>query len=137
MIFGFFVDVAGILYTHIRFYHFHQNTLLCDDQELACTPKDSPRRVDMNARSIISFHKKIDWAIDQIVWKLTLVEPFENRSCALISWYICSYIWMYLILYLNINQSENSRDWIGPNKLIKLRVSEGSEGFLLVARGVC
>ena len=36
-------------------YKFHEISLLCDHQELACTPKDPPRRVNMNERSLISF----------------------------------------------------------------------------------
>ena len=53
-----FVDFSDvrILYRHIRFHQFHQISLLCDHQELACTPKDPPRRVDMNERSLISFY---------------------------------------------------------------------------------
>ena len=48
-----FLDVVGILYKHIRFYQFHQIQLLCDHQELACTSKDPPRRVDMKEMSLI------------------------------------------------------------------------------------
>ena len=52
-----FSDVR-ILYRQLRFYKFHQISLLCDHQELACTPKDPPRRVDMNEMSLIYFYTK-------------------------------------------------------------------------------
>ena len=42
-----FLDVVRIANKHVRFYPFHQIPLLCDQQELACTPKDTPRRIDM------------------------------------------------------------------------------------------
>ena len=54
-----FLDVVRILYKHVRFYQFHQIPLLCDHQELACTPKDPPRRVDMKEMNLIYFHKNI------------------------------------------------------------------------------
>ena len=87
-----FLNVVGILYKHIRFYKFHQIPLLCDRQELACTPKDPPRRVDMNEISLICFYNKNHWVINKNVWKPALWDLLENRICALISWYICSYI---------------------------------------------
>ena len=59
MRFGDFADVVRILFQYIRFYQFHQIPLLCDHQDLACTTKDPPRRVDMNERSLISFYKTI------------------------------------------------------------------------------
>ena len=52
-----FLDVVGILYKHVRFFQFHQIALLCDHQELACTSKDPPRRVDMKKMSLIVFYK--------------------------------------------------------------------------------
>ena len=79
-----FLDIVGILYKHIRFFQFHQIALLCDHQELACTSKDPPRRVDMKDMSLIFLYKNIYWVIDKTVWKPTLVDPFENRKCALI-----------------------------------------------------
>ena len=42
-----------------RFYRFHEIHFLCDHQELACTPKDPPRQVNMKELSSISFHKNI------------------------------------------------------------------------------
>ena len=48
-----FLDADRILYKHVRFYRFHQIPLLCDHQELACTPKDPRRRVDMKEMSLI------------------------------------------------------------------------------------
>ena len=39
-----FLDVVWISYKHIRLYRFHRIPLLCDHRELACTPKDPPRR---------------------------------------------------------------------------------------------
>ena len=49
-----FLDVVRILCKHVKLYQFHQIPLLCDHQELACTPKDPPRRVDMKEMSLIS-----------------------------------------------------------------------------------
>ena len=57
-----FVDllgVVGILYKHVRFCRFRQIALLCDHQELTCTSKDPPRRVDMKEMSLILFGKNI------------------------------------------------------------------------------
>ena len=54
-----FLDVVGILYKHVGFFHFRQIALLCDHQELACTSKDPPRRVDMKEMSLIFFGKNI------------------------------------------------------------------------------
>ena len=42
-----FLDFVGILYKHVGFHEFHQIQFLCDHQELACTPKDPPQRLDM------------------------------------------------------------------------------------------
>ena len=42
-----------------RFYRFHEIQLLCDHQELACTPKDPPRLVDMKEMSLIVLYKNI------------------------------------------------------------------------------
>ena len=81
-----FLDIVGILYKHIGFFQFHQIALLCDHQELACTSKDPPRRVDMKEMSLILSWKNICWVIDKTVWKPPLVTLFENRICALISW---------------------------------------------------
>ena len=69
-----------------RFFQFHEIGLLCDHQELACTSKDPPRRVDMKEMSLIFWGKNISWVIEKTVWKPTLVTLFENRICALIFW---------------------------------------------------
>ena len=79
-----FLDFVGILYKHVRFFQFHQIALLRDHQKLACTSKDPPWRVDMKDMSLIFLYKNIYWVIDKTVWKPTLVDPFENRKCALI-----------------------------------------------------
>ena len=50
---GYYLGMRG-------FNKFHQISLLCYHQELACTPKDPPRRVDMNERSLIYFCKQND-----------------------------------------------------------------------------
>ena len=50
-----------------RVYQFHQTPVLCDHQDLACTPKDPPRRVDMKEISIF-LRKLIDLS----------TKPFEN-----------------------------------------------------------
>ena len=99
-----FWDVVGILYKHVRFYQFHWISLLFDHHEMACRRKDPPRRVDMNEVSSSSFHKKIGWVIDKTVWTLTLLEPFENRMCPLVSKYIWDfsfghYFWCYWALF--------------------------------------
>ena len=73
------------------FYKFHQISLLCDHQELACTPKDPPRRVDMNEMSLICFCNQNDWVIDKNVWKPALLDLLQNRICAFISWYISDF----------------------------------------------
>ena len=66
MRFGFFVSaftdftkfiswIVRIQYEHVRFYQFHQIPLLWDHhchQELACTLKDPPRRVDRNEPNV-------------------------------------------------------------------------------------
>ena len=54
-----FLDIVGILYKHVRFFQFHQIALLCDHQELACTSKDLPRRVDMKEMRLIFWGKNI------------------------------------------------------------------------------
>ena len=71
------------------FYKFHQISLLCDHQELACTPKDPPRQVDMNEMSLICFY------ITKMIELST--KMFENllfRTC----WHGA-----FLLLYLNKN----------------------------------
>ena len=49
------------------FYKFHQISLLCDHQELACTPKDPHRRVDMNEGILICLCNQNDRVIDKHV----------------------------------------------------------------------
>ena len=68
------LDVVRILYRHMMFYQFHQIPLLCDHRELACTPKDPPRRFDMNEMGLIFFYEKIHWVINKTVWKPILDE---------------------------------------------------------------
>ena len=80
------LNVVGISFMHVRFYQFHQSSLVCDHHELACTPKDPPRRFDMIEMSLICFQNKKYWVIDKTVWKLALVELLENRICVFISW---------------------------------------------------
>ena len=76
------------------FYKFHQISLLCDHQELACTPKDPPRRVDMNERSLISFCNQNHWVIDKNVRKPALLDLLARG-------HLRSYILIYLFFYLN------------------------------------
>ena len=76
-ILGFFVRIS---YKHKRCYQFHNISLLFNHQGLACTPKDPPRRVDRNERSLISFYKTIYCVIDKTVWKPTLVKPFQTAN---------------------------------------------------------
>ena len=71
-----FLDVVRILYyRHLKFCQFHQIPLLCDHQELACTPKDPPRRVSITQMSFGVFYGNIYWVIDKTVWKPTLMTP--------------------------------------------------------------
>ena len=42
-----FLDVVRTLYKHEWFHDFHRISFLRDHQELACTPKDPRRPVDM------------------------------------------------------------------------------------------
>ena len=95
-----FVDVVRILFQPTRFCQFHHIPLLRDHQELACTPKDSPRRVDMNETSLIYFYFKKHWVIDKTVWKPVLVELLENRICAYIFQYIAN-IFLYIVSILS------------------------------------
>ena len=66
------LDVVSILHKHVRSYQFHQIPLLCDHQELACTPKDPPRRVDMKEASLIVFRKNVRKMIE------LPTKPFQN-----------------------------------------------------------
>ena len=52
------LDVVRISFEHISVYQLHQIPLVCDHQELACTPKDPPRRVVMQEMSQIVFIRK-------------------------------------------------------------------------------
>ena len=49
------------------FYKFHKITFVCYHQELACTPNDPPRRVDINEMSLIRFYNKHAGIIDKTV----------------------------------------------------------------------
>ena len=73
-----FLDVFWILHKHVNKYQFHQIPLLCNHQELACTPTAAPRRVDMKEMSLIVFRKKTYWVIAKTTWKTTLVERCET-----------------------------------------------------------
>ena len=88
------------------FYNFQQISRLCYHQELACTPKDPPRWVDMNEISLICFHKRIDWVIDKTVCKPTLSDPFENRI--FVSWYIWDFAFGH---YFGCYLSAGGRYW--------------------------
>ena len=81
-----FLDVVGILYKHVRFYQFHQIHFLCDHQELACTPKDPPCRVNMKEMILI-------FLIRTFIELST--KPFEN----LLLWNRLKTA--YVLLYLN------------------------------------
>ena len=62
-----------------------QIQLLCYNQELACTPNDPPRRVNMNETNFRIFYGKNDRVIDETVSKPTLVTPIcfaEMISCS-------------------------------------------------------
>ena len=80
-----FLDAARILYKHISFYQCHQIRFLCDHQELACTPKDPPRRVDMKEMCLLFF-------VRQFIELST--KPFENLllwnrlKTAYVLWYL-------------------------------------------------
>ena len=62
-----FLEVVKTLYKHIRLYQLHQISFVCHHQELARTPKDPPRRVDMNERNLICFYNQNHWVIDKTV----------------------------------------------------------------------
>ena len=70
-----FVADVGIAYILERLYRIHQIRLLCDHQELACTPEDPPWRVSMKEMSFRNICGNIYWVIDKTVWKPTLVTP--------------------------------------------------------------
>ena len=74
-----------------RFFQCREIGLLCDHQELACTSKDPPRRVDMKEMNLIFWGKNISWVIEKTVWKPTLLTLLENRICALIFWLYWSF----------------------------------------------
>ena len=91
MRFGDFLDGVRVSYKHVRFYHIHQMPLLCDHQELACTPKHPPRRVDMKETSRIYSHTNNYCVINKTVWRPTLgllATRFKARMCSyiLINW---------------------------------------------------
>ena len=90
----FLVDVVRILFQQIRFYNFPQIPLLCDHQELTCTPKDPPPRVDMNERSLFFIRKYIELSTkpfeDLLVWNLLKTA------------HVLLYILTYLLLDLSI-----------------------------------
>ena len=62
------LDAVRLLYTRLRCYQFHQILLVvsCDNQELACTPKDPPRRADTRELSLF-FCKTINRVIEYTV----------------------------------------------------------------------
>ena len=70
-----FVADVGIAYILERLYRIHQIRLLCDHQELACTPKDPPWRVSMKEMSFRNIYGNIYWVIDKTVRTHTLVTP--------------------------------------------------------------
>ena len=56
-----FLDFERLLEYFIStegFYQFHQISFLCHRHELACTPKDPPRRVDMKEMNLICLCKE-------------------------------------------------------------------------------
>ena len=53
------LDVVRILSRDERFYQFHQIPFLRDHQQLACTPKDPPRRVEIKQMSRFVCMRKI------------------------------------------------------------------------------
>ena len=54
-----------------------QIQLLCYNQELACTPNDPPRRVNMNETNFKNMYGIIVRVIDKTVSKPTLVKPIR------------------------------------------------------------
>ena len=91
-----FLDVVSVLYKHVRFYQFHQIPLLCDHQELACTPKDPPWRVDIKNESDF-FDKKTMTALASR--KKKHIRNFE-LTCIRICWVSTINIWLWYI-FLN------------------------------------
>ena len=68
-------DVKKQAYMLERIFKTQQLQLLCDHHELACTPKDPLRRVNMKEMSFRSIHGTIYWVIDNTVSEPTLVTP--------------------------------------------------------------
>ena len=92
-----FLDVVRLLYKHRRLYQFHQILLLCDHQELACTLKDPPRRVDMKEISLICLclRKNIELSTkpfeDLLLWNrlkpnMTLLSQWMNHINWMCAW---------------------------------------------------
>ena len=117
-----FLDVVGILYKHVRFFQFHQIALLCDHQELACTSKDPPRRVDMKEMSLICWGKNISWVIEK---------PFENLllwHCLKTAYVLLYFYWMNHMNEIRtvkklISQLSRRNDFLNrPDEMIFLTV---------------
>ena len=60
-----------------RVFWLHQLNILCDQQELACTPTGQPHRVDMKEMSCRNMYGQIDWGIFKTVSKPTLCTHFH------------------------------------------------------------
>ena len=60
-----------------RVFKTQQFQLLCDCQELACTSKDSNRRVNIKETSFRNMNWAICWVIDKNVSEPTLVTPIR------------------------------------------------------------
>ena len=54
-----------------------QFQLLCDHQELSCTPKDPPGRVNMNEMSFRNIYGTFFGVVDKTVSEPTLVTPIR------------------------------------------------------------
>ena len=75
-----------------RFYRFHEIHLLCDHQELACTPKDPPWRVNMKERSSFVLEHLLSYRQNRL----------KTYSCGTV-WkpHMCSYILIEWIVWIN------------------------------------
>ena len=69
---------VGIASIHAR-ETFQNSTIstLCDHQELACTPQDPLRRVNMNEMSFRNIYGTIYWVTDNTVSEPTVVTPIR------------------------------------------------------------
>ena len=72
-----FEIILGWCWNNKQICSSRQIQLLCYNQELACTPNDPPRRVNMNETNFKNIYGTIDRVIDKHFSKPTLVTPIH------------------------------------------------------------